>query len=133
MVCPVTGEVAKGLPAKVTLHRGFLRVGAGHHHVVEPELAKAYFGKRCYGPQCEVVMKQYKQRSTVDLYRRTPYHRYWLPRSEYYQNAYDSLISGQRHMMSHGHVLTLKMNIVTGTAHTPDGCARDDEFLIEGK
>lgn len=75
MVCPVTGGIGKGLAAKVTLHRAFLRVGAGHHHVVEPELAKAYFSKHCWGAQCEIVMKQYKQRSTVDLYRRTPYHR----------------------------------------------------------
>jgi len=51
------------------------RVGAGHHHIVEPELSKAYFSKHCWGVQCEIVMKQYKQRSTVDLYRRTPYHR----------------------------------------------------------
>lgn len=75
MVCPVTGEIGKGLPAKVTLHRGYLRVGAGHHHIVEPELAKAYFSKHCWGAQCEIVMKQYKQRSTVDLYHKTPYHR----------------------------------------------------------
>lgn len=75
MVCPVTGEIGKGLPAKVTIHRGFLRVGAGHHHIVEPELAKAYFSKHCWGAQCEIVLKKYKQRSTVDLYDRTPYHR----------------------------------------------------------
>jgi len=76
MVCPVTDKVAKGLPAKVTIHRGFLRVGAGHHHIVEPELSRAYFSKHCKGVQCEIVMKQYKQRSTVDLYRKTPYFRY---------------------------------------------------------
>lgn len=75
MVCPVTGGVGMGLPAKVTIHRGFLRVGAGHHHIVEPQLAKAYFSKHCWGVTCEVVMKQYKQRSTVDLFRKTPYHR----------------------------------------------------------
>ncbi len=58
MVCPVTSEVAKGLPAKVAIHRGFLRVGAGHHHIVEPELARAYFNRNCSGPQCEIVMKK---------------------------------------------------------------------------
>lgn len=75
LICPITAGVGLGLPAKVTLHRGFLRVGAGHHHIVDPDLAKAYFSKHCWGEKCEIVMKMYKQRSTVDLYRRTPYFR----------------------------------------------------------
>ena len=75
LLCPIISEVAKGLPAKVTVHKGFLRTGAGHHHIVDPELAKAYFGRTCFGPSCDVVMKTYKQRSTVDLYRKTPYYR----------------------------------------------------------
>jgi hypothetical protein len=58
LICPVIAEVSKGLPVKVTIHRGFLRVGAGHHHIVEPELAESYFGERCTGATCEIVMKK---------------------------------------------------------------------------
>jgi len=76
LVCPVISEVAKGLPVKVTIHRGFLRVGAGHHHIVDPELAGTYFSEQCTGLQCEIVMKKYKQRSTVNIYKKTPYYRY---------------------------------------------------------
>jgi hypothetical protein len=76
MVCPITAAIGAGLPAKVVIHRGFLRAGAGHHHIVEPSLSKAYFGRRCSGPECEIVMKRYKQRSTIDLYKKTPYHRF---------------------------------------------------------
>ena len=80
LVCPVVSKIAEGLPAKITLHKGYLRVGAGHHHIVEPSLAKAYFSDECRGPACEAVMKKYKQRTTVDLFNMTPYYRF---RSKY--------------------------------------------------
>ena len=76
MICPIISQVARGLAAKVTVHKAFLRSGAGHHHIVDPALAKAYFGKQCTGEACELVMKTYKQRSTVDLYKVTPYYMY---------------------------------------------------------
>ena len=75
LICPITSVIGNGLPAKVTLHKAFLRTGAGHHHVVEPYLASAYF-KACTGLACEIVMKQYKQRSYQDMYELTPYSRY---------------------------------------------------------
>ena len=75
LICPVVAEVAGGLPAKVVIHKGSLRVGAGHHHIVEPALAEAYFSKACSGPACEIVMKLYKQRTSVDIYDQTPYSR----------------------------------------------------------
>ena len=73
LICPVISTVAKGLPAKVTIHKAFLRSGAGHHHIVHPPLAKAYFSQECSGIPCELVMKRYKQRSLQDLYSLTPY------------------------------------------------------------
>ena len=72
-ICPVVSAVAKGLPAKVTIHKAFLRSGAGHHHIVHPPLARAYFSKECKGIPCELVMKRYKQRTLEDLYSLTPY------------------------------------------------------------
>lgn len=75
LLCPVVSEIAKGLPAKVTIHKGFLRTGAGHHHIVDPALAKAYFSETCLGPSCELVMKTYKQRSSTDVFDKTPYFR----------------------------------------------------------
>ena len=58
MICPVTAKIGLGLPAKVAIHRGFLRAGAGHHHIVEPEFAKSYFGKHCMPPECETMMEK---------------------------------------------------------------------------
>ena len=76
LMCPVVSDIAKGLPVKVTLHKGFLRTGAGHHHIVEPYLAKAYYSSECKGVLCELVMKQYKQRAPTDMYNLTPYSRF---------------------------------------------------------
>ena len=66
LICPV---VSKGLqlPAKVTVHKAFLRIGAGHRHIVHPRLAKSYFNNECIGVACEFVMKRYKQRTLEDL------------------------------------------------------------------
>ena len=76
LVCPLVSNIAKGLPAKVTLAKAYLRTGAGHHHIVEPYLAHAYFSNECTGIPCELVMKRYKQRTLRDLYDLTPYSRY---------------------------------------------------------
>ena len=76
LICPIVSTIAKGLPAKVTIHKAFLRVGAGHHHIVEPYLAEAYFGSQCKGINCELVMKRYKQRTTQDVFAYTPYKHY---------------------------------------------------------
>lgn len=76
LICPIVSSVAKGLPAKVTIHKVFLRSGAGHHHIVEPYLAEAYFGSKCQGLQCELVLKRYKQRTTRDVFAYTPYQQY---------------------------------------------------------
>ena len=76
LVCPIVSSIAHGLAAKVTMHKAYLRSGAGHHHIVEPYLAEAYFGSQCTGVQCELVMKRYKQRSTEDVYELTPYYQY---------------------------------------------------------
>ena len=76
LICPVVSKVAKGLPAKVTVHKAFLRTGAGHHHIVHPPLAKAYFSDECVGIPCELVMKRYKQRTLENLYKLTPYKQY---------------------------------------------------------
>ena len=76
LVCPIVSNIAKGLPAKVTLAKAYLRTGAGHHHIVEPYLAHAYFSNECTGVPCELVMKRYKQRTLRDLYDLTPYFRY---------------------------------------------------------
>ena len=76
LICPVISTVAQGLPAKVTVHKAFLRTGAGHHHIVHPPLAKAYFSNECIGVPCELVMKRYKQRTLEDLYSLTPYKQY---------------------------------------------------------
>ena len=73
LICPVTATVAKGLPAKVSVFKAYLRTGAGHHHIVEPYLAHAYFSSQCAGVQCELVMKRYRQRTLRDLYDLTPY------------------------------------------------------------
>ena len=75
-VCPIISNIAKGLPAKVTLAKAYLRTGAGHHHIVEPYLAHAYFSDDCVGVACELVMKRYKQRTLRDLYDLTPYSHY---------------------------------------------------------
>lgn len=76
MSCPMTATIARGSTTKVTLHKAFLRSGAGHHQIVEPYLARAYFGSDCAGPLCELVLKLYKQRSAIDVYELTPYFRY---------------------------------------------------------
>ena len=76
LICPVTATVAKGLPAKVSVFKAYLRTGAGHHHIVEPYLAHAYFSSQCAGVQCELVMKRYRQRTLRDLYAFTPYARF---------------------------------------------------------
>lgn len=76
LICPVVANIAKGLPAKVTMHKAYLRSGAGHHHIVEPDLAEAYFSGSCEGVQCELVMKRYKQRTTQDVFDLTPYREY---------------------------------------------------------
>ena len=73
VVCPIISKVGKGLPAKVTITKAYLRTGAAHHHVVEPHLAYAYFSDDCTGFACELVMKRYKQRTLKDLYQLTPY------------------------------------------------------------
>lgn len=73
LICPIVSGIAKGLPAKVTMHKAYLRAGAGHHHIVEPYLAEAYFGSTCEGVTCELVMKRYKQRTTQDVFAYTPY------------------------------------------------------------
>ena len=72
LVCPVVSGVSKGLPFKVTIHKSYLRSGPGHHHIVEPYLAHAYFHE-CSGAACEIVMKQFKQHSSEDMYGITPY------------------------------------------------------------
>ncbi len=76
LVCPIISNIAKGLPAKVTMAKAYLRTGAGHHHIVEPYLAHAYFSDECTGIPCELVMKRYKQRTLRDLYDLTPYSQY---------------------------------------------------------
>lgn len=76
LICPVVSTIAKGLPAKVAIHKAYLRSGAGHHHIVEPHLAQAYFGNECTGLACELVMKKYKQRTIHDVYDMTPYSQY---------------------------------------------------------
>ena len=76
LVCPIVSNIAKGLPAKVTIAKAYLRTGAGHHHIVEPHLAHAYFSDECVGVPCELVMKRYKQRTLRDLYELTPYFEY---------------------------------------------------------
>lgn len=86
LVCPIISSIAKGLPAKVTIHKAYLRTGAGHHHIVEPYLAEAYFGQECEGVQCELVLKRYKQRTTRDMYAFTPYKQH----AEMYANSVDS-------------------------------------------
>ena len=78
LICPVVSAVGKGLPAKITIHKAFLRSGAGHHHIVHPPLAKAYFSSECTGVPCELVMKRYKQRTLEDLYSLTPYKQHAL-------------------------------------------------------
>ena len=75
-ICPVVSAIGKGLPTKVTLHKAFLRTGAGHHHIVEPHLAEAYFSNNCQGLQCELAMKRYKQRTSSDVYMLTPYSKF---------------------------------------------------------
>lgn len=74
--CPIVSAVGKGLAAKVTLAKAYLRTGAGHQHIVEPHLAYAYFSSDCTGIDCELVMKRYKQRTLRDLYNLTPYYQY---------------------------------------------------------
>ena len=76
LVCPIVSNIAKGLQAKVTIAKSYLRTGAGHHHIVEPHLAHAYFSDDCTGVACEIVMKRYKQRTLRDLYDLTPYSQY---------------------------------------------------------
>jgi len=76
LICPVVSSIGKGLPAKVTIHKAFLRSGAGHHHIVEPYLAQAYFSGDCQGLACELVMKKYKQRTVRDFYNITPYYQF---------------------------------------------------------
>ena len=76
LVCPIVSNIAKGLPAKVTMAKAYLRTGAGHHHIVDPHLAHAYFSDECIGIPCELVMKRYKQRTLRDLYDLTPYSEY---------------------------------------------------------
>ena len=76
LVCPIVSNIAKGLPAKVTISKAYLRTGAGHHHIVPPHLAHAYFSDDCSGIACELVMKLYKQRTLRDLYGMTPYSQY---------------------------------------------------------
>lgn len=73
LVCPITRDIGKGLPAKVTMHKAYLRSGPGHHYIVDPHLAEAYFGSNCTGLACEIAMKRFKQRSSHDLYNYTPY------------------------------------------------------------
>ena len=76
LICPIVSHVGGGLPVKVTLHKAFLRSGAGHHHIVHPFLAEAYFSNSCKGISCELVMKMYKQRAGTDVYQSTPYPLY---------------------------------------------------------
>ena len=77
LICPVISTIAHGLPAKVTIAKAYLRTGAGHHHIVPPPLAYAYFSDECTGVECELVMKHYKQRTLRDVYNMTPYS--WYP------------------------------------------------------
>lgn len=76
LICPIIAKIAKGHAAKVTMHRAYLRSGPGHHYIVHPHLAEMYFGGKCTGLACELVVKRFKQRSTHDLYNYTPYKQY---------------------------------------------------------
>lgn len=86
LICPIVSHVGGGLPVKVTLHKAFLRSGAGHHHIVHPFLAEAYFSSKCKGISCELVMKMYKQRAGTDVFQSTPYPVY----SDRYAQSADS-------------------------------------------
>ena len=77
LVCPIISNISRGLSVKVTIAKAYLRTGAGHHHIVEPSLAYAYFSNECTGIPCELVMKRYKERTLRDLYNMTPYS--WYP------------------------------------------------------
>lgn len=71
--CRVVRNLYRGWDFKVAAFRNYLRSGRANHRIVEPDVARAYFGPCTPGVKCP---RGRNINLDLDLFNLTPYHRY---------------------------------------------------------